>query len=325
VGSLDAAFFPGFRIGSKTPTPKSYFLHVSDVRNMALKPNQLKDKSIREAYRKAIDEKKPIVGLKDVANIIRAAMDGKVITKTERRDILLIIKESPMTTESRSKLQDFMHTRFKYQSPTAKECKDIARVLEDTNHTRFINFSFGDNDYVTTDYAYIAQKVLNGDIDVYTYSYSEDTSSPKHGVYNSLADELYIADLLDSRTELQRYSTIIHEATHAIQDKQNKSLLVRQAEAAAHIAQAIMLLQVGAGSTKLLYSRLKEPGIRDAALKIYNTKSGKRRAVLTENEQSKALEVIDKSKAYGGRSKNRTAMDAEWYSFFETLAYKLGV
>jgi hypothetical protein len=44
---------------------------------MALKPNQLKDKSIREAYRKAVDEKKQIVGLKDVANIIRAAMDAE--------------------------------------------------------------------------------------------------------------------------------------------------------------------------------------------------------------------------------------------------------
>ena len=290
---------------------------------MALNSNQLKDKSVREAYEKAVDEKKPMVGSKDVAKIIQAAMDGKKVTRKERRDILLILKEAPMTTEAKSKLKDFAYTRFAYLGPN--ESTSIAKIVGNTTYTQFINFTFGENSYVPSDYAYIAKKIRDCEIDVYTYNYSEDVSKETFGIYNSLEDELYVADLRGDRTPIQRSSTIIHEATHAIQDKQNKALQVQHAEAGAHIAQAIMLLTIGGGSTDMLYGRLKQPGISDAASKVYNSGNSKHRGVLDKSDRTKALEVIKKSKAYGSRSENRTAMDTEWYSFFESLAYKLGI
>lgn len=286
--------------------------------NEALQPEKLRDRSIRAAYLDFFDpdlpEKK--MGTGTVLKIIRAALDKKRVSKTEKNDLKRILSDVPLTDKARDKLEEFSARTITHLKGKRKLA--IAEIISDPSLTRKIKFKFGPNHYKPADYGYIAQLVRDDDIDVFTYRYDEDTGfSKSYGLYSSGEDDLFVADLRGSRTTIQRWSTIIHEATHAIQDKQNKSILVRTAEAGAHIAQAVMLMTMDAGGVKDLYGRLKKPGILNAARKVYAGES------LTAADAEAARTVIDQSSYYGSKSHKLTSMDAEWYSYFETLAYWL--
>lgn len=293
---------------------------------MTLHPSELRDASVREAYAKAYDPKRPSHPLdaRDISRILRAALDAKKVTRRERRDLQKILNFAILSSKAESKLNEFCARRLRYARGNQRSA--VANIIAHSDSVRYIDFEIDGIRYVPSDYAYIAKKVANDDIDVYLFNYQEDrdVQGKVFGLYNSLEDELYVADLQGERSAVQRRSTIIHEATHAIQDKKNTGLKVREAEAAAHIAQAIMLITVAGGSDRLLYSRLKQAGIRKAAFKVYN-EGAKQRGRLSKAERDEAKEVIDASNFYGPKSKNKTAMDAEWYSFFETLAYELNL
>ena len=67
--------------------------------------------------------------------------------------------------------------------------------------------------------------------------------------------------------DLHWQSTLIHEATHVIQDKLNRTLRRWDAEAAAHIAQAVMLLSNDDRGAKLS-DYLNHEAIGHAARKV---------------------------------------------------------
>ncbi|WP_425617373.1 hypothetical protein NA78x_001048 [Anatilimnocola sp. NA78] len=276
---------------------------------MSLDANKLKDASIRDAYKKA---GKKING-SEMATIIRAALDKKVVSANEKTDLRKILEHADLTDKARERVDEFLSRSFKLLKGAAR--KKVVQTIYGAGNVKRICFRDPVHGvhYEPRHYEEIASLIADDDIDVWEYEVAEGYTGKKPlGYYNSSDDNLFIRKV--NRTALQRQSTIVHEATHAIQDKSNVKLPRRDAEAAAHVAQAVMLLTVDP-TEESLYHRLKRPNILGAARKVL---TAKKISVLTEKDFKKMHE--DLADAYENDTMN---FDSEWYSFFESLAFHL--
>jgi hypothetical protein len=278
---------------------------------MSLAPSRLKDSSIREAYEDAGSQ----INAKEMANIIRAALDKKRISPQEKRDLKKILLHGNLTDKAREKVNEFLSRDIKYLRGNAR--KRVVETIYGSGNVKRICFRDPINGlhYEPRHFEQIASLVSSDDIDVWEYTVSDEYEGKKPlGYYVSSDDNLFISKGRHANNT-QRNSTIVHEATHAIQDKTNVQLTRWDAEAAAHIAQAIMLLTLKPDGSEL-YNRLAKPAIRQAAEKVLEKKAI---TALTEKDWKKTYKAL--KKAYP--TNDKVKFDNEWYSFFEKLAFHL--
>ncbi len=293
---------------------------------MTLHASELLDASIRAAYQTAIRGDSSLgnkISLGEIRTIIRRALDidtvGRKkwrITPHERSDLFKILHRANLTDLARQHLDSWLreqqqgyHWRhLRLLSGAAK--RRISQIISNPGNTGKIHFTAKGITYQPSYYHGIANLIESGHIDVYEYQVP-DTSDALHknaplGLYRSTRDNLYYQG--NGRSLLRIQSTIVHESTHAIQDFKNVRMHRRDLEAAAHIAQTVMLLSRARGDAGVLYGRLSE--CEDAA-----------RIVLRQAPNSgwnaayhKVLEVL--KTAYDNDVVDR---GQEWYAFFERL------
>ena len=274
---------------------------------MSLNPDQLKSKKIRQAYESAGEK----INAAEMAKIVKAAVNQKKVSATAKADLKLILSKGKLTDLAKEKVKEFLRDNKQLVGTGLKKVVETIYGFANVEKIVFRDPINGLH-YEPKHYKYIAGLVSDNDIDVWQYT---KEGSSALGSYVSSADNLFIS-VGQHKTDLQRQSTIVHEATHAIQDKTNVQITRWDAEAAAHIAQAVMLLTHKSDGS-LLYNRLKKPAIRNAAEKVLEKK---KISALTEKDFKATYEVL--KVAYPTNDKR--PFDSEWYSFFEQLAFFLG-
>lgn len=154
----------------------------------------------------------------------------------------------------------------------------VAKDIRAYRHTGRINFCVPGRDHFYIcyeDYKFIADLVEKGHIRVFSYDYrlgNRDVAGKKSaGVYMRVGEsKIQISRGSDQR---KRLSTLIHECTHAIQDDYHWHMNSLDAESMAHIAQAILLVQIKAKDLYTMNPRI-EAAIRCAYDVLRSRKGG---------------------------------------------------
>lgn len=287
---------------------------------MSLKASQLKDSSIRAAYEKA----GKVITKGEVSSIINAALDKKKVSNTEKNDLTKILKKANLDEEAQAEIKKWLNRSIRFLKGEEKE-KVAATVRKSKNVSRIMfKDPLNGVHYEMRHYQEIAELISDDDIDVWEYSAINKKDGTK-GMYMSNSDNFFIGKGLhgpegDPGAGEKRESTIIHEATHAIQDKTNVKLWRLDAEAAAHIAQAVMLLSIKADESLLYNEKLKHAAIKTAAKRVLEKK--KISAISDKEFKAAAASLLETSNYKN--DKNKLNFDSEWYSFFEGLSFALG-
>lgn len=168
--------------------------------------------------------------------------------------------------------------------------------------------------YKSDHYWKISQLIGAGDIDLISYDYAGDTDvlrSRARGVHNSNKNHISI-----NRSNRFWKSTLVHEATHAIQDWYNIDGKVGDWEVAAHLAQAVRIIKVSGGTSQLAKAskRLAQDPLRKTATAIVKS-SGV--YDVCKDDQAAILTVIREG-GYGGKvDKNREQSIFDASNFIE--------
>lgn len=225
---------------------------------MSLAANQLADPSIREAYKEALKNNR-VISKDEIQAIIEAARDSvrtrrhgsvdDVITETEARDLEKIRDFALLSFTARDELNQFIKDREKERDPskrrklTEEESNRVAGTLRELGAKVAFEDPVFKVQYNSENYNKIASRIRSGDVTVYVYEYIADDfyAGRARGLYNSGKNNLSYTNQKEFR---RTWSTILHEATHGIQDIViNQNMRVWHAEAMAHLAQAICIIQ----------------------------------------------------------------------------------
>ena len=152
------------------------------------------------------------------------------------------------------------------------------------------------HEYTAEQYLEIAGWVRDGSITLLSYDYDGEQDALKRqsrGVHMSNKNWLAI-----NRKNKYWKSTVVHEATHAIQDWHNVDGTVGDWEVAAHLAQAVRVIQAGgARHLQKASSRLGKEALASTAQAIVSAKSTYHVSAV---EQQAILKVIREG-GYGKR------------------------
>jgi hypothetical protein len=124
-----------------------------------------------------------------------------------------------------------------------KKLKEISNVLRSHKYTGKIHLNYPQK-IRPVDYADVAgQIVADPPVIIVAHSNDPDFTSKFGGGYDFRQNMIIISEK-DARANGEKWvaSILVHEATHAIQDKAGENLLQMEAEVAAHIAQAVCML-----------------------------------------------------------------------------------
>ena len=232
---------------------------------MSLAATDIKDEKIRAAYISATQSSSrsgATITLSEVRKIFNVALDkensGFKVSASEKDDLVKILTEvlhqdakmSPtMKNEIRVKLSK-LDEKVNYKRLSKRESKKYVEVLKG-GYIRGIDFGINNRHYAPSFYPRVARLIEHGNIELWGYYAASNeevfTDSPL-GLYQSGKNVLSV----QLNRQKLGYSTLVHEATHAIQDMWDMKADVYEVESAAHIAQGIFLRAIG----EPLYDRL---------------------------------------------------------------------
>jgi hypothetical protein len=197
-------------------------------------------------------------------------LDRRTINEDEAHDLTEILDHASFGPDAERTLQRFIDERSRglpnLSGPLAgRERRRVADVLEDEGNIRSITFTSPGTHlfYLPDNYRVVADMIREGDVQVFTFyagygTEEEAIGDSPNGSWRSSTNEMFVPEHLFSRRHL-RAKTIVHEATHVIQDLNNRRLRRDRYEADAFIAGEIAFLRSGGDSA------VRVTGIRAAA------------------------------------------------------------
>jgi hypothetical protein len=205
---------------------------------------------------------------KEVKYIAGAARDGGSVNDREAQCLREILRYKGITDEAKQYLRRYLRMSLVYRGerdvmPMSDQFEaNSTQVIESASRIP-VQFTLPDEPFNVYKFSYlslIAKLLREGAITQFGYS------GKSHGVYISKRDCLMI-DYVEGRPNYLVHSTLVHEATHGVQDVFDWDADRGHSEAAAHLAQAVWLLFQG----KPLSGRLAKPEFADLANAIYNS------------------------------------------------------
>jgi hypothetical protein len=218
---------------------------------------RLRDSRIRRAFWRAItrraedahsspDHLEPF----EVARIFGVATDHRTINRDERHDLELILNEAGLDHAAHSRLQGLMDrwaSALPNLSPplSGRDRERVAAVLEnDDNVGRIVFASPGTQMFYQPNmYHAVARLIRDGEMAVYTFhcgsgAEAEALGERTGGRWRSGQNEIFVPEA-ELGSGPFRARTIVHEATHILQDFSNYHLRQDQYESDAYIAGAV--------------------------------------------------------------------------------------
>jgi hypothetical protein len=218
---------------------------------------QLRDGRIQRAFwravtRRAEDESLPPDHLEpfEVARIFGVAADHRTINQDERHDLELILNHAGLDHAAEARLRGLMEhwaSTLPNLSPplTGRARERVADVLENEDNVGRIVFSSPGTRmfYQPTMYHAVARLIRRGRIAVHTFycgsgAEAEALGERTGGRWRSGQNEMFVPES-EAGFGAVRCRTIVHEATHILQDFSNYYLRQDQYEADAYIAGAV--------------------------------------------------------------------------------------
>jgi hypothetical protein len=299
----------------------------------------IQDKSIRAAFRAA----GATINRDEAEAIWRAALDvekgdrkkGQVIKdgridKGEKAALLEILAKGRFEPGAKAWLQTQIAARAAQTKAKSKdrrlkgaELRAVARVVSGQGNVQNIRFTdpeYGIS-YVPGKYKAVAEMIRGGEIAVYEYAYEEDAlkgnGDQALGLYRSAGNRLSIQQKGQRNFPVRYESTLVHEATHAIQDMTGLRMHRHALEAAAHIAQAVMLLTNGHRDGSALYNDRLKPA-RAAAEQIL---AGEALSKANYEKVRNSAAMAESYPAYDGKKNYERDFGADAGSWWEELKW----
>lgn len=239
-----------------------------------LDPSKLTQAGIRTAYKDAIRVEAKIT-FDEMKKIVQAAFKDKKFSSPELEDLDRILRRATLSDKAREYLTSEVNRQVDKVGGTVKYLsgKDLSEALTALEgYTHRIRFKDGKHglEYTPTDYARIASFVRDG-----VYLVADQTAAGAYGEHSRWYGTITYPKSRSSLHKLQKYSVVIHEATHAIQDYRNLKTSVLHLEVAAHLAETLFLLgekaerqlAFGSDTTLLEFRELAELVAADTAKK----------------------------------------------------------
>jgi hypothetical protein len=221
---------------------------------------EIRDPSIRAAYDATLKgSKAPHVSLGDVRRIVLSALDpekgkGRAvlnrISEQEEKDLntiaLHLLENKVQYDHARCKdglveLTNALEERRQSLLSWSEHLR-AAAILEDGRNVGSIRFTIDATTYTENDYRRIGRRIRRGDITVHEMPTNLGINAVAyHPAWKTLS--LLPQGRFDSH--LLYEASILHEATHAIQDFRDKTIPRWNYEVAAYLVEAIMLVKRG--------------------------------------------------------------------------------
>lgn len=223
------------------------------------------DRKILEVFTQETGRGERKITRAEAKRIAYAARDGRQVTEREDACLQTILGYQGITPEAKRYLHRFARMSRAYRgerdiwpmSDTLERQK--IQVIQGASRIP-VQFTLPDKPYRVYKFETfnrIAKLLSAGLITLFRYK------GKSHGVYHSKADCLMFD--YHGREAHEKNATIIHEATHAVQDVLDWDGDRGHTEAASHLTQAVWLRVHG----KPLEGRLAQPGIGDIARQIH--------------------------------------------------------
>lgn len=229
---------------------------------------RLRDARIRRAFWRAVTSRgqrdHPRLGqdyldVMEVRRIFGVAADHRIVNADELHDLDEIVANARFAPGALARLQRYLSDRREHlpnvsEPLSGRERNRLASILEDSSNVGRIAFvSPGTHMfYEPNSYRAIGRLIREGSITVYTFhcgtpGEQEALAERVGGRWHSNSNQMYVPEAILGGGA-RRVRTIVHEATHAVQDFNNFRLRQDQYEADAYIAGAVSYFRGSRGS-----------------------------------------------------------------------------